>query len=356
LAKAKLLPTDDQKTAYIFNEVKNRMKWNEVDNWYTYDGTPKAWEKQTGNSAEINIILYHLLKQAGLKVYPMIVSTRENGRVNMAYPFLYQFNRAVAYMPVDSAKSYILDATNKYNVYNETPSELLNSAGFYISKEKNLYNIIFLDKTDPARHTIMINAEIKADGKMEGNAEISSTSYYKLSNAERYKKDGEDKYKAYLKDNDNNMTISALKIENMDDESLPLSQKIDFKLALTGSDGDYIYFNPNLFTNLKTNPFLSENRTTDIDFGYRSAYSINGSYKIPAGYKIDALPKSLTLVMPDQSITFKRIIAEQDGAIIVRYVINYKKSIYFKEDYAQFRDFYKQMNDMLNEPIALKKG
>ena len=65
---------------------------------------------------------------------------------------------------------------------------------------------------------------------------------------------------------------------------------------------------------------------TDIDFGYLQNYSINGVYKMPAGYKTDALPKSVTIVMPDKSVSFKRLVAEQDGTIVVRYSINYNKA------------------------------
>ncbi|WP_175404143.1 DUF3857 domain-containing protein [Mucilaginibacter sp. PPCGB 2223] len=356
IAKAKTMHTDDEKIAYIFNTVKNRMKWNEVDRWYTNDGTPKAWEKQTGNATEINIIVYHLLKAAGVKAYPMVVSTRNHGVVNGAYPYLSQFNRAVTYVPVDSARRYILDASNKYNTYNEIPDELLNSSGLYISKDDKVFDILYLNKDQPARQIVMVTAEIKPDGKMEGNAEISSSSYFKQKRTEQYKKDGEEKYRAFLKDNDNNLSIADLKLEDLDVDTLPLSQKLNFKLALTGSDDNYIYFNPNLFSGLKTNPFLSETRATNIDFGYLTNYSINGSYKIPAGYKIDALPKNMTLVMPDQSISFRRIVMEQDGAIIVRYVINSKKAIFLKEQYPEFYNFYKKMNEMLNEQIVLKKG
>jgi hypothetical protein len=104
--KAKSFKTNDEKIAYIFNEVKNAMKWNDSYDISSTDGTVKAWEKKVGNSAEINIILYHLLKKSGLTVYPMMVSTRKNGRINPAYPSVYQFNSMIAYIPVDSAKYY----------------------------------------------------------------------------------------------------------------------------------------------------------------------------------------------------------------------------------------------------------
>ena len=65
--KAKLLKTDDQKIAYIFNEVRNTMKWNGNDDWETIDGTSHAWETKTGNSAEVNLSLYRLLNRRALR-------------------------------------------------------------------------------------------------------------------------------------------------------------------------------------------------------------------------------------------------------------------------------------------------
>jgi hypothetical protein len=142
----------------------------------------------------------------------------------------------------------------------------------------------------------------------------------------------------------------------MDVDTLPLKQSINFNLDLTSSDNNYIYFNPILLSSFKTNPFLSTNRFTDIDFGYLNNYFIVGTYSIPQGYKVDALPKSVSMIMPDKSITFKRVAGEQDGKIMVRYIINYQKSMYFKENYPEFHEFCKKMYEMLNEQIVLKKS
>jgi hypothetical protein len=356
IAKAKTLKTDDQKIAYLFNEVRNTMKWSEYYNKYSFDGTPKAWEKKTGNSGEINMILYHLLQKSGIKVYPMITSTRKNGRVNPAYPNSYQFNSTVAYVPVDSTKFYVLDASSKFNTYNQIPDKFLNSYAFYMDKSEKKYDIFFLQNTNAIRQVVLVNGEIKADGKMGGTAEISNFGYKKKDIVQKYKTDGEKKYIDYLRDDDNNLKISSIKFEGMDIDTLPLLQKVAFNLDLTGSDDTYIYFNPNILSSIKTNPFLNQNRYTDIDFGYRSSYLIVGSFKIPAGYKVDALPKSVNMVMPDQSISFRRVIAEQDGTIVVRYSVNHNKSIFFKEDYPEFHEFFKKMYEMLNEQIVLKKS
>jgi len=354
--KAKSLNTDNAKIAYIFKEVQSGMKWNGMDRWYTNDGTKKAWEIKTGNSAEVNLIVYHLLKASGVAAYPMIVSTRDHGRVNPSFSFLYQFNRAVVYVPVDSVQYYILDATDKYNSYNVIPDNLLNSTGFYIDKENKTYNTRFISRPKPAQDVIMVNADINPDGKMAGKVVFSCDSYTRINNIKKYKTDGEEKYIDYLKNNNNGLKISAMKFENMDVDTLPLNENIDFKLDLTGSDNNYIYFKPSVFNPMRTNPFLNEKRMTDIDFGYKDDFSLIGSYKIPAGYKTEALPKSITMQMPDKSMTFRRLIAEENGTIMVRYIMDFKKTIYFKENYPQIYDFYKRLHELLDEQIVLKKS
>jgi len=357
IAKAKALKTDDEKIAYLFNVVQSTMKWNSEDQWYTIDGTSEAWDKKSGNATEINLILYHLLNKSGVtNAMPMVTSTREHGKVNPVYTFTTQFNRAVVYIPVDSTKYYVLDASNKYNMYSELPYEVLNSSALWLNMKAKTFDLVFIAKNEPVKEIVFINAEIKPDGKLAGTADISCTSYNRINNIDSYKTDGEKKFIDHLCDGDNNLKIASLKFENMDVDSLPLIQHINFDLNLSGSDDNYIYFNPNLFTTSKTNPFLNETRSTNIDFGYQKSTTINGMYKIPAGYKVDAMPKNISMSLPDKSITFRRIMLEQDGTIAVRYSINYSKSIYYKEQYADIHEFFKKMYEMLNEQIVLKKS
>jgi hypothetical protein len=356
IAKAKSLKSDAEKIAYIFDEVKNRMKWDEEDVRYTNDGTVDAWNKKTGNSTEINLILYHLLQKSGIKVLPMLVSTKKNGKINPAYPNGYQFNRTVAYVPVDSANYYLLDATSKYNVFNEIPQNLLNGFGLYINKEDEKSDLLFIQKTTPVREVTIMNAEIKPDGKMTGTVQINSFGYNRIVDVKNYKTDGEDKYIKALSNGDNNLKIASLKFDNLEVDTLPLVQNFSYNLDLNGSDDNYIYFKPNLFSSAFNNEFLSEHRYTDIDFGYMSNDVINGNYKIPAGYKVDAMPKSVNMAMPDNSIVFRRVVGEQDGSVLIRYSLYFKKSVFFKENYPEFHEFFKKMNEMMNEQIVLKKS
>ena len=355
ILKAKSLGSDREKIAYLFNEVKTQMKWDESDVDYTKDGTSEAWTKKVGNSTEINLILNHLLQKSGVKSVPMLVSTRDNGKINPAYPNEYQFNRTVAYVPVDSANYYVLDATSKFNVFDQIPRTLLNGFGLFIDKEAEKYDLVFIANSKPVREVSLITAEIKPDGKLTGSAQINSFGYNRIDNIAYYKREGEEKYIKNLAHGDNNLKISGLKFDNMEVDTLPLTQNFNFSLDLTGSDENYIYVKPNLFANEYSGVFLSEHRYSDVDFGYLNNKTVSGSYKIPAGYKVDALPKSISIALPGNGIIFKRLVAEQEGTVVVRYTLIFKKSIFFKEDYPDFHEFFKKMEELLNEQVVLKK-
>ncbi|EHQ29160.1 DUF3857 domain-containing protein [Mucilaginibacter paludis] len=359
IKKAKSLATDDEKIAYLFAEVKKSVTWNKVNDWATDKGVKAAWSKKTGNSAEINIILYNLLKKSGVKVYPMLVSTRNNGVINPKYGQYDQANVTVDYIPTaDTSKYYVLDAAGQYNLYNEVPAEFLNTYGIVINPEKRdgMARAKFLTNEIPAKEVVIIDAAITADHKVSGSTLIANYSYNKAFTQALQKKLGAEKYINHLIDNNNGLKITEPVFENMEVDSLPLTQNFNFVQELTAADDQYIYFNPNLFSPLHSNPFLGEKRNSDIDFGYCNAYIINGTYKIPPGYNIDALPKSMVLNMPDKSIVFKRVAGLLNGSLQVHYNITYTRSTFSVGQYPAIREFYKKMYSMLNEPIVFKKS
>jgi hypothetical protein len=356
LAKADLIENKDIKIDSIFSLVKSTLLWDKKDRWFTEDGLRKAWSKKTGNSTEINLILYRLLTSAGIVAYPMLVSTPDYGVVDPNDPSLSQFNKTVVYIPVDSLNYYILDATDKHNTFNQVPFDLLATYGLGVAPKTGKYSLFSIQSIKPAKQVVFVDAEIKPDGKMAGTADIVSDSYGKAGCLKLYNELGKKKYLDYLTDNNNSLKISSLKLDSVEIDSMPLKQHINFDLDLTASDENYIYFNPNLFTSFGTNPFLSENRYSNINFVYSNTVIISGIFKIPDNYKIDVLPKNQVMVTEDKGITFKRVIGEQDGAILVRYVINRKRNYYTKEEYPGLFKFYKKMFELLNEQIVLKKS
>ncbi|HVV56292.1 MAG TPA: DUF3857 domain-containing protein [Mucilaginibacter sp.] len=354
IRNALALQSQDEKINYIFNAVKSTIGWNGFQNWGSKDGIKNAWKKRTGNSAEVNAIVYHLLRRSGVKAYPMLVSTRENGLLRPNFVDIFQINDLVTYVPVDSTHYYVLDATDKYNTYNQIPFDFLNSYGLYLDKDNNKYEMVYIETRAPAKEVIIVNADINPDATMKGTADITSSQYNRTASVELYKTQSDDKFKQYLAGDDNSIKISDLKLKNIGVDTLPLEQKFDFTYELNNS-GNYIYFTPNIFTPLHNNPFLSEVRNSPIDFGYTDDHIIVGKYTIPSGYAIESLPKDANIVMADKSVRFRRLLEMQDRTISLHYEMDIKRSRFLKSEYPDLHAFFKKMYEMLNEQIVLKK-
>ena len=82
---------------------------------------------------------------------------------------------------------------------------------------------------------------------------------------------------------------------------------------------------------------------------------IVATYKIPPGYKVESLPKYANMIIADKSIQFKRILAQEDGSIQLKYEISISRTKFARSEYPALHEFYKKMYDLLNEQIVLKK-
>jgi len=348
------LKTDKEKIAYLFDTVRNAMKWNKIDRWYCLDGVKRAWEKKTGNSTEINLILFNLLSAANVNTFLLGVRTRTEGRLDVSAPGWFSLNKVVLYAQADASTFYVLDASDKLNGYDNVPGDLAGLKAFQIATTAKVYSLINLPL---GINYISSSAtgDITPDGKLKGSVQIREWGYAKKDFRQQYNVLGQKSFIEKLEHNNNGLKINSFKVEVPQNDTLPVTRVIDFDYNLTEPDGNYLYFTPSILTGLNSDPFFSETRISDIDFGGFTLLAFKGRYKIPAGYKIEALPKSVNLEMPDKGIIFKRVLADQDGYIVANYLIDYERSVYKKDAYPAIHDFYKKMYAMLSEQILLKK-
>jgi hypothetical protein len=121
------------------------------------------------------------------------------------------------------------------------------------------------------------------------------------------------------------------------------------------ASGDYKYFNINMFTGLEKNPFVADNRFSDIFFGTNQSYSIVANITIPKDYVFETLPKNMRMIMPDTSISIIRRLATENNQLSVRIILDVKKPFFTVQEYPDFKEFYKQLFSLLSEQIALRR-
>lgn len=350
-----LLKTPYEKMTTIHAYVRKNMEWNNNDNIWALDGVKSAWKDKKGTSGEINLILVNLLKDAGLKAHPVLVSTRDNGRVNTFVAGFSQFNKVMAVVELEG-KEYVLDAVEKYTPSKLIPPDVVASNGLVIEKIETgewgwhtLWNegAVF-------NNTVFINGDIDADGNLKGTADISSEGYARVKRAS-FVQDGKQAFiEKYFTSQNTGVTVDSLVFENEQADSMPLVQKINFSQELAGA-GEYKYFNINLFSGLEKNPFIEDNRFSDIFFGYNQRIGIMASIGIPDNYQFEELPKNIRMIMPDTGIVFTRFLGVEENRLSVRIILDFKKPVYSVEEYPEFQEFYKKLFDMLNEQFVVRK-
>jgi len=195
---------------------------------------------------------------------------------------------------------------------------------------------------------------IMAEGKMTGDATVTCSGYAKKDRSTSWIKSKEEFKQQYFSIPNMSVNLDDIVVNNINTDSLPLEQKVKFNAALNRS-GEYTYFTVNIFSGLEKNPFLAEQRISDVEFGYLQDYTIVGSFMIPKEYGIDAMPENISLTMPDKSIVFNRFMTVNENQLNVRMSVEFKNSFYPVTEYEDFREYYKKLFSALNDQVVLKK-
>lgn len=342
---------DYQKMVVIYNYVQRNMNWDGHERLYSSDGIKSAWDKKSGSNTEINLILINLLRDAGLKAYPILISTKDHGQINMFYPFLEQFNGVMAFVRSGN-KNYTLNAADKYNPAYLVPYDVLNTDGFLVDEHNYSWINLSADK-DVAKNIVSVFAEVTAQDSMKGNATIYSSDYSKNINLKKWTED-KNSFKDAYSQSYQGIQINNMEVSGMDIDSKPLKQHFDFAMPVKTS-GNYEYFTINLFQGLEKNPFIADRRITDIEFNYKQSFTVVGKIFIPENYQFDELPKSIKMIMPDSSIVLTRLLQSDGTALDFKISLDFLSSFYAAKDYPLFQEFYKKLFSVLSEQIVIRK-
>lgn len=352
---AKLLLTPEDKMKAVFNFVRNNMSWNDLDGVYSSDGVKNAWQKKNGTRADINLVLVNLLKEAGLEAYPMLVSERLHGKVSAEYPFIDQFNTVFACVAIQNRK-YYLDAADKSSPPHITPFNILNTTAYIVNRKAGgLINIT--NDTLQYKEYILATLTLDEKGLVTGDVSVKSYDYARLKKLEDFHTVEKEKFiDKYFTVNETTIRGKELALQNEQQDSLPLEQTCKITGSLN-STGDYFYFPLNLFCGFDFNPFLSDYRFSNINFGYRKTILLNATINLPANYAIDELPKSMRLSNPDKDLIFIRQMEYDKEANSIRCSMQFefKKSLYENDMYPVVKEMYKKLFEYLKEPLVLKK-
>ncbi|MBF03300.1 MAG: transglutaminase [Flavobacterium sp.] len=345
------LASDEEKIKAIFNFVKNRMTWNESNGVITDKGVRKAYKEKTGNVADINLMLTAMLRYANIQANPVLLSTRRNGIA--LFPNRTAFNYVITGVEVKN-DVLLLDATNKNATVDLLPLRAVNWSGRII-RERGSSNEINLLDVPVSKDNVIILAEIKEDGKVEGKLRRVLTDYNSFLHRENYTNANEDSYLEKLENRYKGIRIEEYKVDNLKDLSKPVIEQYAF---LHENDveiiGNKIYIKPLLFFTLDENPFKLNQRKYPVDFPFPFKDSYNISIKIPEGYEVEYLPEGTSIAMENNYATFKYLVSVTNNNI--QLVANLDVTTFYvpAEGYEALKDFFRLIVEKETDKIILK--
>ncbi|NQX85029.1 MAG: DUF3857 domain-containing protein [Flavobacteriaceae bacterium] len=340
------------KISKAFDVIKSKMTWNGDYGKYTKKNLQKAYNEGTGNVSEINLMLVALLRESGLKSYPVLVSTRKHGVP--VFPTLEGFNYVVASCEI-GGEIVLLDATDKDLPVGLLPPRALNWEGTMVL-DNGQFKKVNLFPTKHSQFNAMMNITINEDGSIQGKRSTSVNNLDAYLYRKTYKnRTQEELEETVMNDNDYD-DLSDLEMKNLKDLTKSVGQVYSFELD-DGAEvvGDEIYFSPLFSLTLDTNPFVLEERLFPVDFTYPRSRKRIVNIKLPAGYKVVSLPKPMKMNLPDGLGAFLFNISETPNGINVMSTFKINSAIIPAYKYQELKEFYKQRVKKETEKVVLKK-
>ena len=351
----KMLPADslqkntpEGKLKFIVNYVRRNYAWNRDNGYYASKSPDKFIKDKTGNSADLNLFTVGLLNSAGIEAYPLLISTREHGKIKDDYPFLHFFNYVLICARIDG-KTIIADATDPLCQVSRIPIKCINDKGLLVKKGNTEW--VSLQVNTPSEQTFELKIN-PSETESNANLKVGLNEYLAYSYRRAYGKSDSLLKAAYIKSGYDPENIDV-KIVSASDLDKPYSYECTFR-NISETINNKIYVAPFLSESYTSNPLTEPSRTYPIDMIYPVRKTFTSVIDIPDGYKIEFLPAEdkISNELFDLSYT-----ATTEGSKInVKLSYCFKNSLYSPANYLKIKYYLSEIVKKANEKLVLVKN
>lgn len=339
--------SDVEKLKKAVDYVKENYRWNERNDKFPQKSFNEFTSEKVGNNANINLFLTGLLQEVGMEAKPVLLSTRDHGKVNRQYPFHHFLNYVITMVKVDDA--YVLvDGTDMQCPYNRIPFRCINGQGLIVQEGEEQWVELTSNRISVIEENM--NLSFTDDNeKLTGDFVVISTDYDALEMRKTYE-DNHLKLEEELNDNGLEL-LDSITTRNYSDQEKPYLLTFRAECPME-KIGNKIFVSPFLNAPIAENPLKEDSRSYPIDMKYIKSRRYNTQLKVPEGYQVQELPENFS--MDNKWMTINFVVNDKstsDGKIQVtgQYVL--KKAVYAANDYSNLKYMYNEMIKKFNEKI-----
>ena len=344
-----LLTSMSSKDKYdsVLNYVKRNFRWDNKSRMYASKKPTDLLKDKYGNSADLNLFAIGLLKSLNIEAYPIILSTRNHGKIKMDYPFHDFFNYTLIGSKIDST-IYLSDATEILLENKNIPVSCINDKGLIIQKKKVEWINLKPRLSTKTKTNLIINLE---DSINNTQIIVKSSEYNGLYFRKKYGENIKEIQK-YLLENGYQVEDSNIIVKNYSDISNPYIINLKFNYH-PEEINNKIYVAPFLNEVMKNNPLKQNDRNYHIDMIYPELKSYSSTIKIPKGYKVYAMPGNQKIKNDKFELEFYTTTTNEFVTISLSYF--FLKSEYPANEYLDLKFYFNEIIKRAQEKLVLIK-
>ena len=331
----------------VLNYVKANFNWNQVNSKYSSKSANELLKDKFGNSADLNLLALGLLNASGIEAWPVIISTRDHGKLKPEYPLMKSFNYVIIDALIDG-KHILTDATETLCPNDMVPARCLNEKGLLI--KEGPVEWVSIQNNVPSEIEMITRIDLADTGSVARTI-ITSSRYDALRHRQTY---GDDKKKIADRGTDEIYKVdeSSVSILNQYTKEKPYIFNFINSFGKEELNGK-IYLSPFLNEVMADNPLKQNSRSYPIDMTYPVKRNFTSTIMIPDGYKIEFLPEDEKILneMFEMSYNIKR----EEKSISVCFSYAFKKTLYNAADYLNLKYYFKEIIKKGNEKMVFVK-
>ncbi|MEO8861148.1 MAG: DUF3857 domain-containing protein [Ginsengibacter sp.] len=342
-----------EKAEKIFKYIRDNFTSKEDNEIYIENNLKDVFKNKSGSAAEINMLLIAMLRSQNIQANPIILSTRDHGFTHDLYPLMDRYNYVIAKVQIDNKPVY-LDATDPYLEFGMLPSKVYNGQGREITKDLAMPVYFIADSLKESNSSLVVISKMENEG-IEGSFTQNLGVYSSERFRENMSKSSVGDFKKLMQQTyPDDITVDNIEIDSLKILDKPVALKYDLKFKAFDND-DIVYINPMLDKAIKKNPFSAAERHYPVEMPYTIDDNYNFTMEIPAGYKVDELPKSVRFNFNENEGLFEYLISADKQFVQMRCKLLLKRANFINDDYQYLREFYSFIVKKEAEQIVFKK-
>ena len=314
-----------ERAAAVFQLVMSKVKWDG-----TYKMEParssETLSKGVGSNADINVLLIQSLNDVGLTAAPVLLRTRDQGRLPFNFPSMQKLSSFVVGIVMEAGKNVYIDASSKNGYLNVLPENLLVERARLVMKNKKS-QWADLQQLPKSQKSTIIDAVLTPDGVLKGKQTIR----YEGLAALKYRQE-----------------------KGIDGFGPDVTDTSEFSLQGQVTDGTISvcpFPNP-----MRENPFKAEQRKMPVEFAGIATNRVVVNVALPEGYTLQGNPQNTTIVSPDKGVEGRYQTSVIDGKLMLSCQLNVNKVLHPEKSYDDLRQIFDLFSQYSTASLTFAKA